>query len=138
MIDYRSIERRPSTHTLLKFGLTLVVGCGLLAALLWLGMHRPGAAQVVAGAGLAGFVLALVPGVGRIFYFAWMALGVTLGLVTSPIVLAVIYLLLFVPMGLLFRVMGRDPLKRAPGGPSQTFWEDRAPVDDPTRFLRQY
>jgi hypothetical protein len=138
MIDYRSIDRHPSTRKLLIFGITVAIGAALVAALLWLVLNRTAAAQVLVGAGAAGFVLALIPGLGRFFYIAWMALGVTLGLITSPIILGVIFLLLFVPMGLFFRLVGRDSLKLKPGATSATFWEERPPTDDPARFLRQY
>ncbi|HVZ76403.1 MAG TPA: SxtJ family membrane protein [Gemmatimonadaceae bacterium] len=56
---------------------------------------------------------------------AWMRLGELLSRVTTPIALAVMYLLVVTPMGLLRRTLGRSPLTRDPGAPS--YWITRQP-----------
>ena len=40
----------------------------------------------------------------------WMMIGYGLGLIISPIILCIIYFTLFVPMGIIMRVFGRDEL----------------------------
>lgn len=42
---------------------------------------------------------------------AWMRLGLLLGMIVSPIVLGMIFFLLFTPIGLLMRLFGRDELR---------------------------
>ena len=42
---------------------------------------------------------------------AWMRLGLLLGMIVSPIVLGIIFFLLFTPIGLLMRLFGRDELR---------------------------
>ena len=40
----------------------------------------------------------------------WMKFGLLLGKIISPIVLGIIFFTLFVPIGILFRLIGRDQL----------------------------
>jgi len=55
---------------------------------------------------------------------AWMGLGHLLGKIVSPIVLSLIFSVLFVPLAFLMRISGRDELKiRDRKG--QSFWLDR-------------
>ena len=42
---------------------------------------------------------------------AWFKLGLGLSAVTSPIIMGIIYFLMFVPMALVLRSIGRDELK---------------------------
>ncbi len=43
---------------------------------------------------------------------AWMALAKLLSLITTPVILAIIYFILFMPIGTLKRLFGWDPLRR--------------------------
>jgi Saxitoxin biosynthesis operon protein SxtJ len=54
----------------------------------------------------------LFPRVLKPFYQLWMAVGLVLGKINSTILLTVCYLVLFTPVGLIFRMTGRDRLRR--------------------------
>jgi hypothetical protein len=56
---------------------------------------------------------ALAPSVLRWPHRAWMALGGALGFVNTRIILGVIFFLIVTPFGVLLRVFGRDPMRRA-------------------------
>lgn len=71
-------------------------------------------------------------------YAAWMAFGLALRAVVSPIALALVYFLIFTPIGLLRCLVGSDPLRLRKKAPAQTYWEDRPPPDDAASYLRQY
>lgn len=43
-------------------------------------------------------------------YKAWMWLGLALNKIVSPVVLGALFFLVFLPYGLVMRLMGRDPL----------------------------
>lgn len=58
---------------------------------------------------LWGFAL---PGTLAPLYRAWMKLGLLLNRVVSPLVLGLLFVLLFVPTALLFRLFRYDPLER--------------------------
>lgn len=63
----------------------------------------------------------------RVPYLLWMRLGRLLGRLTSPVLLVAVFLLVVTPIGLVRRVLGRDPmgLRRAP--PGGTYWRPRPP-----------
>ncbi len=48
-------------------------------------------------------------------------LATPIGMVVGELMMLLIYWLVFVPMGLLFRIVGRDSLRRR-GGPQDSYW----------------
>ena len=40
----------------------------------------------------------------------WMFLGMSLGIIVSPIIMGIIFFLIFTPIGVLMRIFGRDEL----------------------------
>ena len=66
------------------------------------------------------FVLAAVLGLWglvapttlRPLYRGWMSLGLLLNRVTSPLILGIVFYLVILPMGLIMRLAGRDPMRR--------------------------
>jgi len=64
---------------------------------------------------------------------AWMKLGDILGRIVSPIVLGVIYFLIFTPVAVAMRLAGRDALKLRLERALPTYWIRRdppGPADD--------
>ncbi len=55
---------------------------------------------------------------------AWMYFGRVLGKVVSPIVLLLIYLFFFIPIGLYFKLVGRDEL-RLKNTNYASYWKER-------------
>ncbi len=45
-------------------------------------------------------------------YHAWMRAGLLLGWINTRIILGLIFFLLFTPLGILFRIFGKDALRR--------------------------
>jgi len=45
-------------------------------------------------------------------YRLWMKLGLLLGRITTPVILALVFFLVVVPMAIGMRIMGRDPMAR--------------------------
>ena len=48
----------------------------------------------------------------RPVYRGWMRIGMRLGLITTPIVLGLVFYIVFAPVGFAFRVFGRDSMAR--------------------------
>jgi hypothetical protein len=48
----------------------------------------------------------------KLVYRVWMALGQVLGWINTRILLSVVFYVLFTPMGLVMRLMGKDPMRR--------------------------
>ncbi len=57
----------------------------------------------------------------------WMRLGDVLHRITSPIMLAVLFYLTVTPMGILMRLVGRDPLRLRRSASESTYWIARNP-----------
>ena len=68
----------------------------------------------------------------------WMGLGVLLGRVFSPIILAGIFFILFTPIGVFRRLLGKDVLMLKKNE-SQTFWKIRQEKQfSRSAFFNQY
>lgn len=48
----------------------------------------------------------------KAFYKSWMKFAHALGWVNTRIILTVVYLLVFTPVALIFKVIGKDPMER--------------------------
>jgi hypothetical protein len=138
------INWRPTRKELRTFGLTMLIGFGILWMLFtfapwpvpWSPMPLVGAVLLVIGhvlglPALAGHRAAL-PG-----YWAWMGISYVLGSIMSRVVMAVLYFGIVTPLSLLTRLVGRDRLglrrRRA-----ASYWVDVAPVKDRSQYERQF
>jgi hypothetical protein len=65
----------------------------------------------------------------------WTWFGDRLHQITSPIALGLIYIVGIVPVGLLMRIMGKDPLRRKWNRNEPTYWITR---DPPGRADREF
>lgn len=89
-------------------GGVLLLIAGILA---WRG--RMGAAEVVGAIGAVLVFLALVrPSLLKRPRAVWMRGAMALGYVNARIILTLMFLLVLTPIGLIWRVIGRDPLAR--------------------------
>lgn len=53
-----------------------------------------------------------MPGYLRPVYTVWMTFALLLGRVTTPVILGVVFFVIFFPVALVFRVLGKDPMNR--------------------------
>jgi len=63
-------------------------------------------------AGLLWVPALLVPGALRPVYTTWMKIGNTIGWVNTRIILGVLFYAVVLPMGLIMRLFGKDPMSR--------------------------
>lgn len=68
---------------------------------------------------------------------AWMALGKLLGRLLSPVVLALLFIGVVLPVGLLMRLAGNDPLRLKRAGAKESYWVARDPLAN-DHFTRQF
>jgi hypothetical protein len=123
------------------FGLT-VGGILLLIAAVRVWLHEGyGAIELALGAvGLCLVVLALVraqslAGLNR----GWTKLGLLLFKVVNPVVLGLIYLTTIVPIGLIMRACGHDPLRLKRDPQASTYWVRREPPGPaPETMINQF
>jgi hypothetical protein len=129
----------PSTRTLRQFA-ALWIGF-FLALAFWQGFYqgREGLAVALALLALTVGTLGLVwPLWVRKVYVAWMFLAFPIGWGVSHAVLAWLFYGLFTPVGLVFRLLGRDALLLRRPADRETYWMPRPPVCEPGRYFRQF
>jgi hypothetical protein len=57
----------------------------------------------------------------------WMKLGLLLGRIVSPIALGVLFYGVFMPIGALMRLAGKDPLHLRRDAAAASYWREREP-----------
>ncbi len=104
------------TKGLRQFGLTLggilAVVFGLLLPWKWEWNALPNWYWIAGGAVIAAWAL-IDAGSMRSLYRAWMRVAMAIGSVVNAVILAIVFFLLITPMGLLSRMMGKDPMRRS-------------------------
>jgi hypothetical protein len=139
------INRNPSERHLRQFG-----WCAL-AALALLGWARTGWAPPAAWDSSQRVVIAwlltagaLLAGLGQFRPRALRPLFVMAALITLPlgmvlgeVILVVVFFFVFTPMAVLFRLIGRDSLRRRREPTVASYWLPRAQPQDPLQYYRQ-
>lgn len=115
----------------------IVIGCVLAIIAFWPLFHG-GAVRLV---WLAPAVLTVAAGlfVPRWLYWpnrVWFRFGLLLGAVIAPIVMFLVYLTTFVPMGTMLRVLGKDLLSLHPDPKATSYWIVRE--QKPQSMTRQF
>lgn len=131
------INRNPTNRQLRQFGLIALVALPALGWF-WSGGHWSAVAGLAAaGALLAGAGL-LRPQWLRPLFVGLCFLFFPVGLVVGEIALLAIYLALFTPMALLFRLLRRDRLERTFEPHAPTYWKPKPQPRGPASYLRQW
>ncbi len=148
-----SLDLDPPPRVLRQFGLVALVAFVALGALAYaerglfsdaffpggLGAARLPVALGLAGLGLLVAAFALVrPSANRPLFVALSVLTYPIGVVVSFAVLAVVYFGLFAPLGLFFRLIGRDALHRAREPRAKTYWTKAPPKRDKADYFKTY
>lgn len=144
-----TVNRNPTLDEIRKFGWAMLLGFGVIGAVLWFtawrkyGGYGPlewsgAGAQIVAlcfwvlGIGL--FALSWVsPASARPVYVTWMTVTVPFGIVMSTVLLTMLFVLLLPLFSVIVR-MG-DPLRKKLGG--RTYWEDNKPYEHTLDQMRR-
>jgi len=124
------INLHPDRRTLRQFAALWIIFFGAIAA--WK------SSLVVAGVAAAGGALGLAfPMAIRPVFVGWMILAFPIGWLISHVVLSLVYFVVFLPIGLWFRVIGRDALAlRKPD--RDTYWTEKPAQEDVSRYFRQF
>jgi hypothetical protein len=121
----------------------LVVGGVMLAIAalsFFVGGHSGRLVRIFAALGAPLVILALFsPNVLTIPNKLWMKLGLLLGLIVTPVIMGLLYALTFIPIGLLMRARGHDPLRRRREPSAESYWVVREPPGpDPKTMPNQF
>ena len=142
------INLRPDETTLRQFGFIAVVGFGFIAAIAWfellifafgLGEARPYVAGTLAGlAGLSALFSLVYPKANLPIYVGLTIIAFPIGFVLSYVIMGVLFYLLITPVGLFFKLTGRDPLNRRFEPDAESYWVPVGPPRARESYFRQF
>ena len=144
MNPFKEVNWKPGTEELRSFGRSLMIGFPIIAVVLFLiTALRTWSIPVwplwVALIGFSvGAVCRAVPAIAPPFYFVWYALGCSIGMIVTNVIIAGMYYLVFAPIGFLLRASGRDPMERKFLPADASYWKDAEKITDKERYFRQY
>lgn len=120
-----------------KFGLTIGAVFALVA--LWKSIHGAAAGVVFGGLAVALIGCALVrPQLLSPLNRIWLSFGLMLHRIISPVVMAVLFYGTIVPVGLLMRGVGKDPLRlKLHRTADEGYWLARQDSRPPSDAMRQ-
>lgn len=141
MIDIDTSDKREQRN----FGLLMAFAIPLIGMLRF-GLRWRGADEMPALplyyfiTGLLFATLALLaPRSLKPLFDSWIKLATILNFLVTHIVLSIAFFFTVVPIGILMRITGNDPLDRALDADANTYWQDaESPADDPEGYTKQY
>ena len=105
------------------YALPYLIGRGGDLALLW----QIGVALAVVGS--------ILPAVVKPLFYAWMTMALVLGYVMTRVLLTIFFFLVLTPVGLVFKLIGRDALARKLDRDGESYWiRKEYLIDDRSRF----
>lgn len=149
-VEHRAHDAPADMSSDRAFGLVFTVVFSLVGVYLYLGdgpawtpaMVRTSAAwpfrHLIAGGVATVFLVAALalPDVLHPLNVMWMKLGRLLHRVVSPVVLGLLFLVAFVPMGLILRWTGRDLLRLRWDPAAASYWIERNPPGPPPETMK--
>jgi len=121
------------------FGLTVGGILVAIAAYRLIGGPAPDiAAYVLLAVGIPLILLGLVwPRVLAPLNRGWIRLGLLLSRIANPVVMALIFYLTILPIGLAIRLAGKDPLQRRWAPEAASYWIERSPPGPRPETMKQ-
>lgn len=134
------LDLNPDRKTLRRFGLAGFLVFGALAALgHWTWGFPPVVNAILAALALISGVCAwLAPTGNRPLYVLLTVVFYPVGLVVSYVALAILFFGILTPVGLLFRLIGRDALRRGYDAKATSYWIPRSDQPEPRRYFRPF
>ena len=132
-------DRKPSKVELRWFGLVILTFFGLLAGVAYFRFDATNVATTLLGVG--GSITLLYYAVEPLrlpIFLGWMKAVFPLGWTISRVGLALVYYLLITPLGLVMRLVGRDPMQRRFDRDATSYWEPHRTDGGPSQYFRQY
>jgi hypothetical protein len=134
---HESLEARqePGGSTDRGFGLAMAAFFAVVALLPLRAGHPARVWALGAAAGLLALALAR-PALLHVPNLLWRRLGLLLGRVVNPIVLGLMFFLVFTPAALCLRLAGKDPLRLKKPKDAKSYWIPRDPPGPPPESMR--
>jgi hypothetical protein len=136
---WSDIPFNPPENTLRQFAVLWLAAFGAIAAWQGLAKGRPAAGLALGVFAVSAGVIGLIrPRALRPIFVGWMVLAFPVGWTISNLFMGMIYFGLFLPFGLVFRLIGRDALALKPPAAATTYWKPRQAPAEIRRYFRQF
>jgi RsiW-degrading membrane proteinase PrsW (M82 family) len=129
----------PDDRMLRQFATLWIIFFGAIALVQEFHNHRHVLALVL------GILAATIGPLGLIWpraikpvFIGWMVLVFPIGWTISHVMLGILFYGLFSPVGLLFRITGRDALALKPQRNAATYWQPKPQAEIKSQYLRQF
>ena len=139
-MSFAEINWHPNQKQLQNFGKIALVATAVISLLLYLlkGVAIQWA-SIIFAAGVIIFLSSVISlRLTRVIYVVLTAVTFPIGLVVSFMLLSAFYFLLLTPLGLLFRLTGRDVLGRKFDSTTNSYWQKRKPPERAERYYHQF
>jgi hypothetical protein len=138
-MNWHDLDLQPDARKLRDFGLVLLAAA--TGAAIWQGLVRDRhVVMLLLGllAFLSGLAAMLRPALLLPLYRVLTVATFPLGWVSSRLILAIAFYVVFCPFGLVMRLIGRDRMRRRFDREASTYWEPKTVPNDPADYLRQF
>jgi hypothetical protein len=142
------INFSPDDRTLRQFGWIALAGFGFVAAIAWfevliftfgLGAARPWVVGICGAlAGVAALFALVYPRANLPIYVGLAVLTYPIGFVLSYLIMGTLFFGLIAPVAILFKIIGRDPMKRRYQPEAESYWADARPTRSGESYFRQF
>ena len=134
------IDWNPKSKQLQNFGKIALAATFIISFLLYL--LKGVAIQwvlIICAFGLITFIISKISlKLTKLIYLGMILLTMPIGWVVSFILMAAFYFLLLAPLGLFFRLIGRDPLYRRFDPAAKSYWMSRRPPKGLEQYFHQF
>jgi hypothetical protein len=134
------INWNPNRKELRNFAIVALIASALLSLLLYvikgLGIQW---LAIIWAVGIITFLSSFIyVKITKVIYLGLILITLPIGYVVSFLLLAAFYFLLLTPLGLLFRLIGRDQLCRRFDPDAKSYWLKRKPPKNLSRYFQQF
>lgn len=130
------INRSPSIRQLRQFGLICTIALPLL------GWFAHATAEQLLGLTLIGTAVASLvwiwPAAIRPVFVTLTMLTAPIGMILAELSLLAIYIGVFLPIGIVFRLMGRNALQLKLDRQAKSYWQDKSEPKDTASYYRKF
>src|SRR5262245_21827075 len=135
---FKRVKWHPDNEELRRFSIAMLVGFAVLGGISALRHHGiQWGSQTLWTIGIVLSIAAWIPGLNRLAYLTFYVPSSFVGHCVSKIVLFFVFFLVFVPLGVLLRLLGKDLLRIHPANPRAT-WTPMNSLKNSNRYYRQF
>lgn len=134
MID---LNFKPTPRQLRQFAATAAVAIPVISWL-WIGFQPQLLATIAIPTWIVLGIGAAIPSLLRYPFIGLSVLFYPIGLVVSEALLLIMFFLIVLPAGLIFRLSGKDTLQRRKKQQANSYWFDKETPKDVGRYFKQY